>query len=224
MIRLLIADDHAVFRGALSTVFQRRAGTQDIEIVGEASTGREAIACALELHPHVVLLDIRMPDGNGLEAARAIRKECPDTQIVILSAYGNQEFLQTAVAAGAVGYLTKDIDAESLIAAIHAAHEGKTTISPEIAQQLFRNMAHTDPRTLSAHSKILSTRELEILTAVASGLGDKEIAAKLGLSESTVKTHLRTIFHKLGARNRSQASAIAIEKLLIGRLPQGDWN
>ncbi len=93
-IRLLIADAHALFRGALSAVFQPRAGIQDIEVVAEASSGREAIARAVELHPHVVLLDLRMPDGNGLEATRAIRKECPDTQIVILSAYGNPEFLR----------------------------------------------------------------------------------------------------------------------------------
>jgi len=138
---------------------------------------------------------------------------------VILSVYADQELLQTAVAAGAVGYLTKDTDPESLIAAIHAASEGKTTISPEIAEQLFRSVAHTQPGAGPARSKTLSDRELEILTAVAIGLSDKEIAAKLFLSQSTVKTHLRTIFRKLGARSRAQASAIAIRSNLIARPP-----
>jgi len=222
MIRLLIADDHVLSRQALSQLLQLDPSAQDIEVVGEASSGREAIARAVELHPHVVLLDIRMRDGNGLEATRAIRKESPDTQVVILSAVGHPESLQSAVAAGAIGYLTKDADAETLIAAIHAAYEGKTTISPDIAQQLFRNMAHTEPS--QSKTRQLTTRDLEILTAVTAGLGDKEIAVKLAVSAYTVKTHLRTIFHKLGARNRSQAAAIAIEKALIVRPRDSDSN
>jgi len=222
MIRLLIADDHVLSRQALSQLLQLDPSAQDIEVVGEASSGREAIARAVELHPHVVLLDIRMRDGNGLEATRAIRKESPDTQVVILSAVGHPESLQSAVAAGAIGYLTKDADAETLIAAIHAAYEGKTTISHEIAEQLFRNMGHTEPSQSKTHQ--LTTRDLEILAAVTAGLGDKEIAAKLAVSEYTVKTHLRTIFRKLGARNRSQAAAIAIEKALIVRPRYSDTN
>lgn len=218
-IRLLIADAHVLLRRALLQLLQLDRTIQDIEVVAEASSGREAIARAVELRPDVALLDLRMPDGNGLEATRAIRKECPDTQVVILSAIGNPDLLRLVLAAGAVGYLMKDTDPESLIAAIHAAYEGKTTISPEIARQLLHAMVHTEPRTRSARSKTLTPRDLDILAAVISRLGDKEIATKLSISESTVKTHLRGIFRKLDARNRVEASAIAIAKELIA-LPQ----
>ena len=143
-IRLLVADDHILFRRAISQVLLRAPGAQNIELVGEAATGREAIARALELRPNVALLDLNMPDGDGLEAARAIRTECPDTKVVILSALGSPDLLQKALAAGAVRFLTKDIDVEHLIAAIHGAHEGAATICPETAQQLFHAMGYAD--------------------------------------------------------------------------------
>ncbi len=219
-IRLLVADDHVLFRRAISQVLERAPGARDIELVGEAGTGREAIARALELRPDVALLDLNMPDGDGLEAARAIRTECPDTRVVILSALGSQDLLQKALAAGAVGFLTKDTDVEHLVAAIHAAHEGTATISPETARQLFHTMAHADPTTGAARPKPLSHREIEILTAVAAGSGDKEIAGEMCLSKSTIKAHLRAIYRKLGARNRVQAVALAIETGLMAR-PSG---
>jgi DNA-binding NarL/FixJ family response regulator len=133
MVRLLIVDDHVLVRQALLQLLQRDPRARDIEIVGETSSERGAFSLVRELHPHVALIDLNMPDSNGLEATRAIRQTSPDAQIVLRTANGNPELLQSIIAAGVVGYLTNDTNADSLIAAIHAGHEGKTMIGLDVA-------------------------------------------------------------------------------------------
>jgi len=210
-IRVLIADDSPLLRYGLRDALGRFG---DIEIIGEADTGRTAIAQAGELRPDVVLMDVRMPEGDGIEATAAIRRACPETQVLILTAYGELALLRRAVVSGAAGFVLKDITTEHLAAAIRAVHRGSTMINPGIARQLLEDIAHGGGDA-SRETARLTDREMEILVNVARGFGDKEIATRLFLSESTVKSHLRDIYRKLEVRNRAQAAMYAIQHNLV---------
>lgn len=213
-IRVLLVDDHLVTRLGLHAILR---DAQGIEIAGEAENGREAVARALELSPHVVLMDLKMPAGNGIEATRAIKQQCPDIQVLILSIYADQDLFRRAAAAGAAGYILKDISPVNLISAIRAVHQGKAIINPGLARQLLDDMAGRGAASESARRRPygLTEREIEVLVEVTRGLSDKEIAAKLFLSESTVKSHLRAVYRRLSLRNRAQAAAFVMEKNLL---------
>jgi DNA-binding NarL/FixJ family response regulator len=216
MIRVLIVDDHTLFRQGLKMILREEG---DIRVVGEADSGEKAVEQAALLKPDLVLMDIMMPGSNGISATRSIRQNHPQSRVLVLTAHVDQELFRKVAEAGAAGYVEKDISPTNLIAAIRAVHEGGTSISPSIAKQMFdyffatrsEAQAKISPAGL-AHG--LTEREIEVLSRLVEGLSDKEIGAKLFISESTVKTHLRAIYHRLHVRNRAQAVALAIERKL----------
>jgi len=213
-IRVLLTDDQVLTRMGLRALLE---DSREIEIVGEAASGREALAMARETNPDVVVMDVKMSDGDGIEATRTIREHCPKTQVLIVSGYGDPGLLRRAATAGAAGFVLKDISPTDLTVAITAVHEGKTTLGSGITRQLLDHLAENGTLTEPAHrgSFGLTEREIEVLTEVASGLSDKEIARKLYLSESTVKSHLRAIYRRLKVRNRAHAAVFAIERNLV---------
>lgn len=216
-IRVLLVDDQILTRMGLRMILQSE---KDIEIIGEAGNGREAVEKVLTLNPEVVLMDLRMPECDGIEATQAIRQQSPGTHVLILSVYADLELFQKAAAAGAIGYVLKDITPANLANAIRALHDGKTMINPKIARQMVENLLNRDrASTNGAFSRLreLTERDVEVLAGVTQGLSDKEIASKLFVSESTVKTHLRGIYRKLRLRNRAQAATFAIENNLVTR-------
>lgn len=218
-IRVLLADDQVLTRQGLRALLSREP---DIEVVAEASTGREAVELAARHRPDVVLMDVVMEDGDGVEATRGIKQRCPTAQVLILTVYADQDLFRRAVAAGAVGYVLKDISPHNLVNAIRAVHAGKTMVNPGIVRGLVEDIqrrAEEQGITGIRRAHGLTEREIDVLLGISQGLSDKEIAAKLFLSESTVKTHLRSIYHKLRVRNRAQAAAWAVEKGLVNRLP-----
>jgi DNA-binding NarL/FixJ family response regulator len=211
---ILLADDQVLTRQGIRALLSQEP---DIEVVAEARSGQEAVQLALRHRPDVVLMDVVMEEGDGIEATRAIKQSVPTTQILILTVYADQDLFRQAVRAGAVGYVLKDISPQNLVKAIRAVHSGKTMVNPGIVRQLVEDLyrrAEEGPwNARRMHG--LTDREVDVLLGVAAGLSDKEIAAKLFLAESTVKTHLRSIYQKLGVRNRAQAAAWAVEKGLV---------
>lgn len=213
-IRVFLVDDQILTRIGLRAILE---GLRDIEIVGEAENGREALTRVLELRPDVVLMDLKMPGGDGIEATRKIKQRCSETQILVLSVYGDRDLFRKAAAAGATGYVLKDISPANLANAIRSVHGGKTIINPGIARHLLEEMAGGGLTVDTAKRRPygLTDREIEVLIEVSRGLSDKEIGSKLFLSESTVKSHLRAIYRRLRLRNRAQAAVFAIEKDLL---------
>jgi NarL family two-component system response regulator LiaR len=206
-IRVLIVDDHAVVRSGLKSFF---SAYDDLECVGEASSGEIAIAVCDQVKPDVVLMDLVMPGMNGAEATEAIRTRCPDIRVMALTSHKDENLVQGALEAGAIGYLLKDISAEDLAGAIRAAHAGQPTLSPEAAQVLIE----TTTRKPSIGSD-LTPRELEVLTLLVQGRSNPEIAEALVVSRSTVKFHVSSILQKLGVKSRTEAVAFAIQHKLV---------
>jgi DNA-binding NarL/FixJ family response regulator len=214
-IRLLLADDHALFRRGLMALLGSIPG---FELVGEAIDGKEAIVKAKELNPDVVLMDIEMPNCNGVEAARSIRAEGFSGGILMLTVSDREDDLFAALKAGANGYLLKGSDLEELTFAVGCIARGGTIISPGVAGKLlneFRTVTDSRHKRDELGSP-LSTRETEVLRLVAIGASNREIASQLFISENTVKGHLRTILEKLHFKNRSQAAAYAVGKEITG--------
>lgn len=217
-IRLLIVDDHQVVREGLSSILTTRG---DIEVVGMARDGREAVEKARQLSPDVVLMDISMPGMNGVEATRQIKRENPQAGIVVLSMYAEEEYIFDLVRAGAAGYLLKDADSSQIANAIRAISRGESMIHPVVVSKILSEFSH-----LSNHLKVkderqgqrkydLSDREISVLQLVAEGKTNKEIAKDLRISEKTVKNHARSIFHKLNVSDRTQAAIHAVKEGLI---------
>lgn len=209
-VRVMIVDDHGIVRTGLRALLQPEP---DMAIVGEAGSVKEAVKKANELKPNVVLMDVNLPDGSGIEATRIIKESCPETQVLMLTVYDDQETVLKAVQAGAIGYVLKDIPPEYLIRAIRSVHTDGTMINPSIARKMVERLATTERDVVLANlrrSPGLTDREIEVLKEVAAGLSDKEIALKLYLSEPTIKSHLRSIYQKLRVRNRAQAAAYAV--------------
>ncbi len=200
-LTVLIADDHALLREALH---QALDAEKDMEVVAEASDGEEAVKLASERKPDVVVMDIVMPKLNGIEATKKIKEIAPNTAILVLTAYDDEEYVLGLLDAGAAGYLLKSARGRDLVEAIRTIQTGESVLHPKIIAKLLKR-AMAAPVEKHKHSELLSERELEILKLVALGMGNKETAAKLFLSQRTIKTHLTNIFNKLNVASRSEA-------------------
>ncbi|HEX2039363.1 MAG TPA: response regulator transcription factor [Acidimicrobiales bacterium] len=215
VIRVLIADDQALFRRGLYVVL----GTEDgIEVVAEAENGEEAIDKARELAPDVVLMDVRMPRVNGIEAARQIRGDVPTTKILMLTVSDEEDDLYEAIKAGANGYLLKEISVEEVAEAIRAVTQGQSLISPSMASKLlneFNALVKRAEEKQQFPAPALTAREVEVLRLVAKGMSNREIAEELYISENTVKNHVRNILEKLHLHNRMEAVIYAVRERLL---------
>ena len=209
-IKLMIVDDHTVVRDGLAAMFGREEG---FTVAGEASNGQEAVDRAREIKPDIVLMDLRMPELNGVEAMRRIKTEDPDIQFIVLTTYDSDEFIFDAIEAGARGYLLKDASREELFQAVNAVHRGESLIQPGVATKVLDRLAKLSRQV--ADTDVLSEREIEVLRLMATGAGNKEIATDLSISESTVKTHVANIFQKLDASARTEAVTKALQQGLI---------
>lgn len=218
-LRILLVDDHLLFRKGLARLLDAQP---DFEVVGEATDGLEAVAQTQSLHPDLVLMDIRMPNCDGLEATRRIKAQMPDVRVVMLTVSEDEQDLATAVRYGADGYLLKDLLPETLFQYLRGVMLGEVPISRTMTGKLFRQLAQRSrPAAQSAISGVLSVRECEVLALVVDGYSNQEIAEELGIAHNTVKNHLRSILTKLGVKNRAQAAAYAVSHGLVC-LPGGN--
>ncbi|WP_437583702.1 response regulator [Paramicrobacterium sp. CJ85] len=210
MIRVLVADDHPIVRSGIVGLLD---AADDIEVVGEAATGREAVDRARALRPDLVVMDLRMPELDGTEATAAIVEELPSTRILILTTYESDDHILGAIEAGAAGYLLKAAPSEEIVAGVRAVIGGETVLAPSIAATLVKRMRRTENTT----SVSLSPRELDVLRLVAAGRSNPQIARELFIGEATVKTHLLHAYEKLGVSDRTQATLRALDLGLITR-------
>ena len=204
-IRLLIADDHPVVRDGLRGIFEANG---DFEVVGEAANGREAVDRAAALRPDVVLMDLRMPELDGVSAIRALAQRGVDARVLVLTTFDTDTDVLPAIEAGATGFLLKDAPRSELLRGVEAAARGESVLAPLVASRLMAQMRAPIEETLS-------DRELEVLTLVARGASNQDAASQLFISEATVKTHLRHIYDKLGANDRAAAVAEAYNRGLL---------
>jgi DNA-binding NarL/FixJ family response regulator len=215
-IRVLIVDDHALFRRGLEMVLSEEEG---IEVVGEGGDGYEAVEKAGDLLPEVVLMDVRMPRRSGIEACTAIKDVVPSAKIVMLTVSDEEEDLFEAIKAGATGYLLKSVSIDEVPAAVRAVHGGQSLISPSMASKLITEFAvlakRSDERSQQVPAPKLTDREMEVLRLVARGLGNREIAKELFISENTVKNHIRNILEKLQLHSRMEAVVYAVREKLL---------
>jgi DNA-binding NarL/FixJ family response regulator len=216
-IRAMIVDDHALFRRGLEMVLEEE---QDIELVGQASDGAEAVEKAAESLPDVVLMDIRMPRSSGIEACRAMKEAAPSAKIVILTISDEEEDLFEAIRAGASGYLLKDIPLDEVADAVRAVHGGQSLINPSMAGKLLTEFAtlarrDDDERAQEVPAPRLTEREMQVLKLVARGMNNRDIAKELFISENTVKNHVRNILEKLQIHSRMEAVMVAVREKLI---------
>jgi len=213
-VRVLIADDHPLIVEGLRMVLGRKG----IEVIGEAMTGRQAVEKTLALEPDVLLLDIRMPDMDGLEALASIKSARPRTSVLVLTSFGNPEYLARAVTLGAAGFLSKSAEPDKITQAIHAIAEGETVVERELLQSALRALVRSTRATArGAESEIpdLTPQEIRILTLVAEGMDNSGIAERLCLSRNTIKSHVHNIFTKLGVSDRTQAAVWAMRHGLV---------
>lgn len=206
-IRLTIADDHTVVREGLAALLEDEP---DLEVVGQASTGHEAVRLAHQHRPDIALLDITMPEGNGLEAARRIAAEQPEIKILILTIHEEEAFFFEALQAGAAGYILKGADSEELLSAIRAVHTGGVYLMPKLAGHLVQDYLERQPHP--ADSDPLTPREQEVLTLIAQGLTNRDIAEEFNLSVNTVKTHRLHIYQKLDLHDRAGLIEYALRR------------
>jgi len=207
VIRLAIVDDHAVVRAGLAQLVETM---DEVELVGEAADGDEAVALCAERRPDVVLMDLEMPRVDGIEATRRIRAAQPATAVVVLTSFSDRERILSAIDAGAAGYLLKDAGPDELARAVRAAARGDAPLDPKAARALL------NARATPAPADSLSEREREVLLMVAEGLANKQIARRLAISEKTVKAHLTSVFRQIGVTDRTQA-ALWAERNDLGR-------
>jgi two-component system NarL family response regulator len=201
-IRILIADDHPVVREGLAAMITRRT---DLTVVAEASHGREAVECFRQQQPDVVLMDLRMPEMDGVEAILTIREQTPEARVIVLTTYDTDEDIYRALRAGAKAYLLKDTPREELLDTIRAVAAGHTRVPSDVAAKLAERVS----------SEALTARELDVLRLIVAGNSNREIATLLFISEGTVKTHVNHILMKLGASDRTQAATTALKRGLV---------
>jgi DNA-binding NarL/FixJ family response regulator len=214
VIRVFVADDQALVRDGLKAVLEAQA---DIEVVGEAANGAEAVLMCRRLRPDVVLLDIRMPHLDGIEAAREILASAPGTAVLILTTFDLDEYVYAALKAGAGGFLLKDATREQIVDAVRAVAGGETLLAPQVTRRLIEQFVSRRPPDAQRRAAVqeLTERELQVLRCLAEGIGNAEIAARLGIGEATVKTHVAHILMKLDLRDRTQAVIFAYESGLV---------
>jgi DNA-binding NarL/FixJ family response regulator len=214
-IRVLVVDDHALFRRGLEMVLEQEP---DIEVVGEASDGTEAVEKAVETTPDIVLMDVRMPKRGGIDACTAIKDAVPSTKIIMLTISDEEADLYDAIKAGAMGYLLKEISIEEVASAIRAVNGGQSLISPSMASKLLNEFASMIKRTderQQVPTPRLTDREMEVLRLVAMGMNNRDIARQLFISENTVKNHIRNILEKLQLHSRMEAVVYAVREKLL---------
>jgi DNA-binding NarL/FixJ family response regulator len=213
VIRVLICDDQAVVCEGLKAILST---VQDIQVVGTAYNGEEALECVEKFSPDVILMDLKMPVMNGIQATRAIRSRFPNTRVIVLTTYDFDEWVFDAIHSGASGYLLKDTPRESLVEAIKGTHDGKTYVDPAVAGKLFERISHGVVPPDMDILKSLSEREVEILKLLSQGLSNPEIATRLYLSEGTVRNYVSSILAKLEVTDRTQAALLALRAGLGG--------
>lgn len=212
-IKILIVDDHEVVRDGLSVMMGRQ---EDFAVVVEARNGLEAVEKASELKPDVILMDLRMPELDGVEAMRRIREKDAGVKFIVLTTYDTDEYIFDAIEAGAKGYLLKDASREDLFKAVRSVHQGESLIQPAVVSRVLDRLAQLSRRPgQGGEPQALSDREMEVLREMARGSANKQIAADLSISESTVKTHVTNIFQKLEVSHRTEAVTKAMSKGII---------
>jgi len=214
-VRVLIADDDDLMRAGLRAVLSTDSA---IELVGEASDGREAIEQVRALQPDVVLMDVRMPDVDGITATRELTATAPKTKVLMLTTFEQDDYIFGGLAAGAAGFMLKRTTPEELIGAIHTVAAGNSLLSPSVTKRVIAEMAHAPRRDARPNDRLalLTPREHEVLVLIGKGLSNGEIAAELVVEESTVKSHVKRILQKLQLRDRVQAVIVAYESGLVG--------
>lgn len=215
MIRLLIADDHPIVRKGLRALMEDQP---DIQVIGEAADGNQAVEQAREFHPDVILLDLMMPGKDGLYAIGEIKREQPDARILVLTSYFEDDQVFPAIKAGALGYLLKDSSPQELLRAIRDTARGQSALHPAIALKVIRELDH--PSGLPPTTDPLTARELEVLTLLGQGMSNAEIAARLTIAERTVGTHISNILSKLHLASRTQAALYALKQGLARLDPE----
>lgn len=206
-IRLMIVDDHTMVRRGLGTILKV---FDDLQLVGEAENGEAAIKLAAEVLPDVILMDMSLPGMDGAKATRTIRKEYPQIQVIVLTSFKDGNLIKQALEAGAIGYLLKDVSADDLVQAIRSAHAGRATLSPEAAQSLVETTNLPPPP-----GQNLTEREREVLSLMIEGLNNVQIAGRLTVSPSTIKSHVSNILAKLGVASRTEAVTVALRNQII---------
>lgn len=207
-IRVLLVDDHAMVRRGLATFLMVY---DDLELIGEAADGETAVSLCEQIQPDVILMDIVMPDMDGITATRIIRQKFPAIQVIALTSFKEEKLVQDALKAGAISYLLKDISGEKLAQAIRGAHIGHSTLSSEAAQALIQGTVQLEP--LLGHD--LTEREKAVLVLMVTGSNNSEIAEKLGVSPSTIKSHVSHVLDKMGVSSRTEAAALAVRHRLV---------
>ncbi len=207
-IRVLVVDDHGMVRRGITTYLKSNS---EIQVVGEAENGREAVDLCEQTAPHVVLMDLTMPEMDGITATRAIKQKWKEVQVIVLTSFPEKELVQDALQAGAISYLLKNVSGEDLSAAIRSAAAGRSTLAQEAIQALVKPQTPAEPVTDSA----LTARERQVLVLLVKGLSNQEIAKQLNVSHATAKAHVSNILSKLGVSNRAEAVATALQKKLV---------
>jgi DNA-binding NarL/FixJ family response regulator len=208
-IRVLVVDDHDVVRAGIAGLLD---AVPDIEVVGTAADGLEAVELAADCDPDVVLMDLVMPGGGGVAAIRRLRERVPDTRVVVLTSFASDDQVIPAVQAGAAGYLLKDVDPSGLEAAVRLVHEGEALLDPQIAGRVMEEVAHPPA---GGDLASLTPREREVLALLGRGMSNRQLADTLVVSEKTVKTHVSNILMKLGVHDRTQAALLAVREGLV---------
>ena len=209
-IKLMIVDDHTVVRDGLASMLERQ---DDFQVIGQASNGLEAVERVSALQPDVILMDLRMPELDGVEAMRCISSERPGTRFIVLTTYDSDEYIFDAIEAGAKEYLLKDTSRDDLFEAVRAVHRGESGIEPGVAARVLERFAQLSRE--EAQAPLLSEREVEVLQLMAKGSANKEIAVSLSITDSTVKTHVANIFQKLDVSGRTEAVTHALQMGII---------
>lgn len=218
LIKVLIADDHAIVRNGIAALLSTEA---DIEVIGEASNGKEAVKAAGELHPDVVLMDLVMPEMDGIQAIQEIRTNDSEARILVMTSFATDEMVFPAIKSGALGYLLKDSSPEELVESIRQVHRGEPSLHPQIARRVLQEISQ--PPTQVRTGEPLTEREVEVLKLIARGMSNQEIAEKLVISETTVRTHVSRILSKLHLASRTQAALYALKEGLA-ELDDENWD